>query len=80
MTKKANISAGEIRQWCYCPRQWYLLRTGGRRLMTPASRQGVAYHQKEAVKVKAVVRSQSALVTILILGGAACCIWLLFWQ
>ena len=78
MKKKRNIAANEIRQWCFCPRQWYLLRTTGLRIMTPAAKRGVVYHQREAVRVNAVVRSQSALTIILLLGGAACCIWLWF--
>lgn len=85
MKKKRNIAASEIRQWCFCPRQWcfcprqwYLLRTTGLRIMTPAGKRGFAYHQREAVRVNAVVRSQSALTIILLLGGAACCIWLWF--
>lgn len=77
MSRLKNIRASEIRQWCFCPRQWYLLRTTGRRVVTAATKRGVDFHLKESRKVEAVQKMQLAFVAYLIIGGIVCCILLL---
>jgi hypothetical protein len=72
-----NIRASELSQWCFCPRQWYLFRTTGRKVMTPSSKRGIDFHVKESQKVEAVKSTQWVFATILIIGGMACIIWLL---
>jgi len=72
-----NIRASEIRQWCFCPRQWYLFRTTGRKVMTAASMRGIDFHLKESHKVEAVQRTQWFFTATLIMGGVACIIWFL---
>ena len=80
MKRSKNINASEIRQWCFCPRQWYLLRTTGRKVVTFATKRGVDFHLKESRKVEAVKRMQLALGTTLIIGGIVCCIlFLSYW-
>ncbi len=79
--KKNNpfIRSSEIKQWDYCPRQWYLLRTTGRKINTQAAKRGLEYHQKEAKGVKAVQKTQSLLITSILTGGIICLLWFL-WQ
>ncbi len=72
-----NIRASELRQWDLCPRQWYLLRTTGRRIRTQASLRGREFHRQQSVMVKEAQKSQSIAKTFFVIGGIACLLWLL---
>ena len=71
-----KISANEIRQWCFCPRQWYLYRTTSKvkNIHVSARKRGVAFHHSAARPVRAIQRLQRAIVTIAVIGGIACLI------
>lgn len=76
MKRDITIRAGEIRQWCFCPKQWYLIRTRGIRKTTPAGKRGIEHHKRESRKVEAVQRIQMRIKTMIFAGGA---LWLIFW-
>ena len=77
MKKQKDISPTWIRQWCFCPRQWFLFRTTGRKVdVTPESKRGVEFHLNESRKVEAVRRTQTALKVTILAGGVLC---MLFW-
>ena len=83
MKNKPNINASELKQWDFCPKQWYLLRTGGRRRIqqqlcsNQASRRGQEFHQKKSGPVKQAQKTQSVISNFLTIGGLACLFWLL---
>ena len=74
---KPNINANEIKQWDFCPRQWYLIRTKGRTWNDQPARRGQEFHQQHAVPVKQIQKTQSFISKIVTIGGAACLFWLL---
>ena len=75
---KPFIRASELKQWDYCPRQWYLVRTTSRRLHCQAAKRGVEFHNRKLGAVQAIQKTQSHLVKLLITGGIVCfCCWLL---
>jgi CRISPR/Cas system-associated exonuclease Cas4 (RecB family) len=76
-SNKHSISASELKQWDYCPRQWYLLKTTGSRVNNRAVRLGREFHQKQAQGVKAVRNTQSLLTKFILTGGIACLFWFL---
>jgi hypothetical protein len=77
MREKRFIKASEFAQWEYCPRQWYLNKTGGMRFNREASRRGVAYHNAQSEGVKSVQQGQTKLVVALVIGGIICLFFLL---
>jgi len=77
MNNSPYIGSSEFKQWAFCPRHWYLLRTTGKRASGPAVRRGVEFHTRKSKEVINVQKKQSAFVTAVILGGIACIIWLL---
>ena len=76
MRNGVKIRSNEIRQYCFCPRQWYLFRTTGKRVVCAASRRGEEFHKKAAQPIKAIQRTQSFMVALIIIGGIACIFWL----
>ncbi len=75
---KPNINASEIKRWDYCPRQWYLQRTRGKRIVqNNASKRGLVYHQQQAGPVRQAQKTQSCIRKYAIIGGVACLFWLL---
>ena len=75
---KPNINASEIKRWDYCPRQWYLQRTGGRKIkQSNAAQRGVVYHQQQAEPVRKAQKTQSCITKYAAIGGMACLFWLL---
>lgn len=77
MKNNTNIRASEIKQWAFCPRQWYLQRTTGRRSCGgPAARKGEEFHRNKARGVQEVRKAQSALTKALMIGGIVCLLWL----
>jgi hypothetical protein len=77
LKNKKTIGAYEVRQWCFCPRQWYLFRTTHRKANILASKKGVEFHENAAKPIKAIQKSQTAMATAIVLGGIICLIWLL---
>ena len=78
MQKQKDIPPSWIRQWCFCPRQWFLFRTTGRKVETADSRRGMEFHERESRKVEAMRRTQKALKITVYAGGALCLmLWLL---
>ena len=82
MKNKPNINASELKQWDFCPRQWYFLRTKGRRgrqqiSSTEPSRRGQEFHQQKSGPVKKAQKTQSAISKFMTIGGIACLLWLL---
>jgi hypothetical protein len=80
MNNSPYIGSSEFKQWVFCPRHWYLLRTTGKRAQgpqIPTVRRGVEYHTAKSREVINVQKKQSAFVTAAVLGGIACIIWLL---
>ncbi len=71
------IRSSEIKQWDYCPRQWYLLRTTGRKINSQAAKRGLEYHNRQAKGVKAVQKTQSFLIKSILTGGIICLFWFL---
>jgi hypothetical protein len=74
MGNKRFIKASEYSQWEYCPRQWYLHKTKGRKSNTEASRRGIAYHNNMSQGVKSVQHEQSNFIATLVIGGIIVCI------
>ena len=72
-----NIRSSEMRSWSYCPRQWYLRRTTGRKISCQASKRGLEFHNKQAQHVRAVRNTQSILTKTLMIGGIVCLFLLL---
>ncbi len=78
MKKSTYIKASEMQPWCFCPKQWYLIRTAGMKLDNPAIRAGKAYHVREAKAVRKVQRTQMAVVKFALIGGGiVCLLWFL---
>jgi hypothetical protein len=77
MKNKRFTKASEYSQWEYCPRQWYMSKTRGRKINTEASRRGVVYHNQMSQGVKSVQHDQSKFLAALVIGGIACI--LLYW-
>lgn len=71
MKNKRYIAASEFKQWAFCPRHWYLLRTTGKRANSSNARRGTLYHNAKAEGVKKVQKTQAVLLWV-ILGGIAC--------
>jgi CRISPR/Cas system-associated exonuclease Cas4 (RecB family) len=70
--KKRFIKASEFGQWEYCPRQWYLSKTMGKRISSEASRRGVAYHNSKSEGVKSIQHDQTKFIYALVIGGILC--------
>ena len=76
--EKQKINSNEYRQWDYCPRQWYLRQTLGRRNgNNSARRRGMKYHQNMAHGIKSVQIAQSRFRTAAIITGGVICLFLL---
>lgn len=75
MKSKKSIGAYEVRQWCFCPRQWYLFRTMGRIKRASNSRKGMEFHRSASRPIKAIQKTQSMIVTAIVMGGIVCLIW-----
>ncbi len=75
--EKRKTNSNEYRQWDYCPRQWYLFKTTGRKIRCQASKRGLEFHHRQAQSVQAVQNTQSFLMKIIITGGIVCLFWLL---
>ena len=80
--KKGNyIRASEMQSWSFCPKQWYLCRTTGKKPDSPAIQKGKAYHVQESKSVRNVQRTQKSIVKYALIGGAiACLLWYLSLQ
>jgi len=79
MKKKETIKASEFSTWEYCPRQWYLSKTIGRRINNSSSRRGVELHNIQSKAVKTVQNEQSRFITAttLTIGGIICILFFL---
>jgi len=77
MKNKPYIGSAEFKQWAFCPRHWYFLRTSGTRGHGPAVRRGKEFHARKSREVISVKKTQSAFVTAAVLGGIVCLIWFL---
>lgn len=71
------IGASEIKQWDFCPMQWWLIRNGAKS-DSAATRRGVAYHDERGKAVKAITVRQNILKYAWI-GVAICCCFLFFY-
>ena len=72
-----NIGSAEFKQWAFCPRHWYLLRTTGKRAHGPAVQRSMEFHARKSKEVITIKKTQSLFLTAVILGGIVCIIWLL---
>jgi hypothetical protein len=77
MKDKRYIGSSEFKQWAFCPRHWYLLRTTGKRAQGSSAQRGVDYHTRKSREVISVKKTQSAFIAAVILGGIVCLILLL---
>ncbi len=77
MKKERTIPPCWIRQWYFCPRQWFLLRARSGRVETPESTRGVEFHRSESRKFEAIGRTQKLIKIVIYTGGSLCFIWLL---
>ncbi len=73
LKQKPFRNSSEFKQWDYCPRQWYLRRTLGKKHGTSAAaRRGIDHHQKISKGVKEVQFAQGLFKAALIAGGVIC--------
>jgi hypothetical protein len=80
MKNKKTIKASEFSMWEYCPRQWYLHKTIGRRINDSFSRKGLESHNIQSQAVKAVQKEQSTFITATTVTiGGIICLYLFFW-
>jgi hypothetical protein len=63
------IKSSELKQWAFCPRQWFLLRMSGRKVDNEFTRRGLRFHHQEARKFNAIKRTENTLTVVLIVGG-----------
>ncbi len=78
MKNSGAIRSSELAQWCFCPRQWYLFRTTGKKPEGRAVTRGLIYHKGKAGNIQSIQRMQRALVMTAALGGIACLARLFF--
>ena len=79
--KKPFICSNEFKQWDFCPKQWYFIKTGKMRVTSSAaSRKGIEFHKNQSYGIKAVQRAQSKFKTSVIIGGLVCLLWFLLRQ
>ena len=72
------IKSSEFAQWEYCPRQWYLAKTLGRRFNSGPSRKGMEMHEDQSHAVKNVQSAQTTFVkTTFAIGGVLCILFYL---
>lgn len=77
MKNNRNRNSNEFRQWDYCPRQWYLNKTQGKRRGNSATRKGMDFHRNMSKGVKSVQTAQRVFKTAAIITGGVICIFLL---
>ena len=75
---KPFISSNEFKQYNFCPKQWYLIKTGKMNANTSAARRGMDYHRNKSYGIKAVQSAQSKFKTTVYIGGIVCLLW--FWS
>ncbi len=75
--RSIRISSHEIKQWAFCPGQWYLLRITGRRVNDAFIRKGVAFHHEKAKQIRKIKKTQNVLVLLWVIGIALCLFFLL---
>lgn len=69
-----KISATDLKQWCFCPRQWYFYKTTGRRpKFNKAIKRGLDYHRVKGEAVDSVIKAQSNLKFFLKAGARYVC-------
>ncbi len=76
-----KISATDLKQWSFCPRQWYFYKTTGRKpKFNRAIKRGLDYHRAKGEAVDSVIKAQRYLVFFLKTGGSICLLLvLLYW-
>ena len=74
---KPFISSNEFKQYDFCPKQWYLIKTGKMNVNTSAARRGMDYHRKKSYGIKAVQKAQSKFKITAYIGGIVCLLWFL---
>jgi hypothetical protein len=77
---KPFIGSNEFKQWDFCPRQWYLIKTGKAKVITSASRRGISFHKNQSYGIKAVQQAQSKFKKTVLIGGIVCLLWFLLRQ
>lgn len=70
--KNRETSSSEFRQWDFCPRQWFFIRTVGRKRKNAASRKGMEFHRNMSGGVKEVQKAQRWFMAAAITGGIVC--------
>ncbi len=75
--RSIRISSHEIKQYAFCPRQWYLLRTTGRRVNDAFIREGAAFHHEKARQIRRIKTTQDVLVFLCAVGIVLCLFFLL---
>ena len=82
--RSSYINSAELRQWGFCPRQWYYYRvTGKRPAYSSGMKRGIEYHERKAHHVSSIIQTQKALGLVLKTGGLVCLFYLcfyLFWS
>lgn len=73
---KINVISTELKQWGFCPRQWYYFRLTGRKPWNAAIKRGLEYHHEKSVAVKYIKLIQN-LVVVAGIGGGVLCLYLL---
>lgn len=75
-----KISATDLKQWCFCPRQWYFYKSTGRKpKFNRALKRGIDYHRIKGEAVDSVIKAQSNLKFFLKAGGSICLLLLLLY-
>lgn len=75
-----KISATDLKQWSFCPRQWYFYKTTGKRpKFSKAIKRGLDYHRVKGEAVDSVIKAQSNLMFFLKAGGSICLLSVLFY-
>ena len=73
---KRKTSSNEFRQWDFCPRQWYFIKTRWKKRRNAAAQRGVEFHRNMSKGVKAVQKAQRLFKAAAITGGLICLLWL----
>jgi hypothetical protein len=71
------IKSSELKQWSFCPREWFLLRTRRIKINNIHTKRGLEFHNKQAKGIRSIKRTQNQLVFLLATGGALCLLLLL---
>lgn len=66
------IKSSELKQFEFCPREWFLLRDRGIKVNNIHTKGGQDFHHQQAIGIRSIKKTQNRLVFLLVTGGALC--------